>query len=130
MVTIIMNAFPKVLQVSFINSCCFEKGKYAEAEPLCQRALAINEQQLGADHPDTASSLHGLADLYLEQGKYEQAEVFYQRTLVIREQRLGPTHPDTQSTRKAYATFLRLVGRDTEATMLDISHRPSAEGGH
>ena len=29
------------------------QGKYAEAEPLYQRALAICEQQLGASHPTT-----------------------------------------------------------------------------
>jgi hypothetical protein len=30
-----------------------DQGKYAEAEPLYQRALAICEQQLGASHPTT-----------------------------------------------------------------------------
>ena len=30
-----------------------DQGKYAEAEPLYQRALAICEQQLGASHPST-----------------------------------------------------------------------------
>ena len=30
------------------------QGKYREAEPLYERALAINEQQLGAMHPNTA----------------------------------------------------------------------------
>ena len=38
-------------------------GQYAEAEPLYQRALAIWEQQLGTDHPDTATSLNNLAAL-------------------------------------------------------------------
>ncbi|MGA1134534.1 MAG: tetratricopeptide repeat protein, partial [Prochlorotrichaceae cyanobacterium] len=32
-------------------------GRYSEAEPLYQRSLSIREQQLGADHPDTATSL-------------------------------------------------------------------------
>ncbi len=29
------------------------QGKYAEAEPLCQRALAICERVLGPAHPNT-----------------------------------------------------------------------------
>jgi tetratricopeptide (TPR) repeat protein len=29
------------------------QGKYAEAEPLYQRALAISEKALGPDHPHT-----------------------------------------------------------------------------
>jgi tetratricopeptide (TPR) repeat protein len=32
------------------------QGKYAEAEPLLQRALAIWEQKLGKDHPDVAET--------------------------------------------------------------------------
>jgi hypothetical protein len=48
---------------------------------------------------------------------------------VIREQRLGLTHPDIQETRKAYAAFLHIVGRDAEATVLEMSHEPSAEEG-
>src|SRR5207248_6642169 len=31
------------------------QGKYDEAEPLYQRALAIREKVLGPDHPDTAT---------------------------------------------------------------------------
>ncbi len=58
--------------------------------------------------------------LLLQQGKYKEAEAFYQRALAIREQRLGPTYPDTQLTRKVYAAFLRVVGRDAEATMLEV----------
>jgi hypothetical protein len=36
-------------------------GKYADAEGLLQRALAIREKALGANHPDVAASLDNLA---------------------------------------------------------------------
>ena len=39
-------------------------GRYAEAEPLYERALAIREKALGPDHPDVATSLNNLAVLY------------------------------------------------------------------
>ena len=55
-------------------------------QPLFQRALHIREQQLGPEHPDVASSLNNLANLYCEQGKYAEAEPLYQRALHIREQ--------------------------------------------
>jgi tetratricopeptide (TPR) repeat protein len=103
------------------------QGRCEDAESLYQRALSIFEQQLGAEHPSTAYPLHNLALLYQHQGKYEQVEAFYQRALAIREKHLGPTHPETQNTRKNYASFLRLVGRDAEATALETSHEPSAE---
>ena len=35
-----------------------------EAEPLYQRALAIKEKALGPNHPDVATSLNNLAELY------------------------------------------------------------------
>jgi hypothetical protein len=34
---------------------------YAQARPLYERALAIREKVLGAEHPDTANSLNNLA---------------------------------------------------------------------
>src|SRR5207253_4044179 len=71
-------------------------AQYPEAEPLYQRALAIRERVLGAEHPNTAMSLNGLANLYANQGKNEQAEPFYRRALAIYEHVLGAEHSDTK----------------------------------
>ncbi len=54
-------------------------GRYAEAEPLLQRSLAILEKALGPEHPDVANSLHNLAELYRAQGRYAEAEPLLQR---------------------------------------------------
>ncbi len=67
--------------------------RYAEAEPLHKRALAIREKALGPEHPDFAESLNNLAELYHDQGRYADAEPLYQRALAIREKALGPEHP-------------------------------------
>jgi hypothetical protein len=40
------------------------------AEPLYKRALAGREKALGAEHPDTLSSVNNLAELYRSQGLY------------------------------------------------------------
>ena len=50
------------------------QGRYAEAEPLYRRSLAIEEKALGPDHPDLAISLHNIAGLYRAQGRYAEAE--------------------------------------------------------
>ena len=66
------------------------QGRYAEAEPLYERALAIWEKALGPEHPDVATSLNNLAELYRDQGRYAEAEPLYERALAIREKALGP----------------------------------------
>ena len=68
-----------------------EQGRYAEAEPLYKRALAIREKALGPDHPDVATSLNNLALLYDDQGRYADAEPLFKRALAISEKRSVPT---------------------------------------
>ena len=45
-----------------------DQGLYGRAEPLLQRALAIQEAALGNNHPVVAESLDNLADLYWTRG--------------------------------------------------------------
>ena len=73
----------------------FEAGKYAEATAIVARTHAWTEDNLGPEHPDTATSLNNLALLNHNQGLYAKAEPIYQRALDIREKVLGPEHPDT-----------------------------------
>jgi tetratricopeptide (TPR) repeat protein len=59
------------------------QGRYSEAEPLYQRALAIAEHRLGPDHPYVAAILNNLVGLYEAQGRHSEAEPLYQRILAI-----------------------------------------------
>src|SRR5256712_11563527 len=68
-------------------------GKFSEAVPLVQRALAIQEKILGPEHPDVAASLDNLAGLYRDQGKYAEAELLYRRAAAGREEGLGAEEP-------------------------------------
>ena len=72
----------------------YQQGRYADAEPLLKRSLAIYEKALGPDHPDVATSLNNLAVLYSNQGRYADAEPFHKRALAIYEKALGSDHPD------------------------------------
>jgi tetratricopeptide (TPR) repeat protein len=60
------------------------------------------ERQLGADHPDVATSLNNLASLYDSQGKYSEAEPLYLRAIQILEKVLGSEHPNTVTVRQNY----------------------------
>ena len=95
------------------------QGKYAQAEPLYLRALAIWEKALGPEHPDVAQSLNNLAALYDNQGKYAQAEPLYRRALVVLTRAVGPEHPDVATTLENYARMLRVMNRHDEAEMME-----------
>ncbi|MEP6519916.1 tetratricopeptide repeat protein [Microcoleus vaginatus] len=100
-------------------------GRYAEAEPFYVRSLSIREQQLGADHPDTASSLNNLALLYRAMGRYPEAEPFYLRALEIWFNRLGENHPNTQTAWSNFIYCLReaiSAGQDSQ-----LSQHPTTQ---
>jgi tetratricopeptide (TPR) repeat protein len=71
------------------------RAQFAEAKPYFERALAINEQVLGPQHPNTAACLNSLGTLLRAQGDLAGAKPYYERALAMREQMLGPQHPDT-----------------------------------
>ena len=73
----------------------YRQGRYEEAIPLAERALAIREKTLAPEHPDTAAAANNLAVLYKATGAYSKAEPLFQQALAINEKALGPEHPDT-----------------------------------
>ena len=95
------------------------QGWSADAEPLYQRALAIDEKALGSDHPDVATDLNNLAALYQAQGRYAEAAPLHQRALAIWEKALGPEHPNVAQSLENYSALLRETGRDAEAGKLE-----------
>ncbi len=52
------------------------QGRYAEAEPLYRRSLAIVEKALGPDHPDVATILENYADSFRKTGRDTEAEIW------------------------------------------------------
>jgi hypothetical protein len=71
-----------------------EVGKFSEAIPVAQQALASWETAAGPDDAEVATALFRLAELYRELDRSADAEPLYVRSLAIREQVLGPDHPD------------------------------------
>jgi non-specific serine/threonine protein kinase/serine/threonine-protein kinase len=69
-------------------------GKYEAAEPHLERAVAIHQEQLGEEHPDTAASMFRLGVLYHKQRR-EETEPMYKKALKIQHRMLGEEDPDT-----------------------------------
>lgn len=70
------------------------EGRYGEAVPLAERALAAREKLLAPDDIAVADALHLLALLLDDTNDYARAEPLNLRALAIREAALGPEHPD------------------------------------
>ncbi len=59
-------------------------GRYAEAEPLYKRALAIREKALGPEHPSVATSLENYAARLRKTGRSTEAAKLEARAKAIR----------------------------------------------
>src|SRR5262249_35848233 len=87
-----------------------EQRRYAEAEPLYKRAVAINEKALGAEHPSVATDLNNLAELYRNQARYADAELLWKRALTIWDKALGSDHPNFGTTLSNLALLYYVQG--------------------
>ena len=92
--------------------------RFAEAEPLFRRALAIRERSLGVGHPDVAQTLDNLGQLLEDTNRLDEAETIMRRALAIREQSLGPDHPHVAITLNTLAVLLMHSNRQVEAESL------------
>jgi tetratricopeptide (TPR) repeat protein len=72
----------------------YDQGRYAEAEPLFNRAIAVRKGALGADHSDVGQTMYRLARLYQAQKRLTDALSLHRRALDIRTKAQGPEHPD------------------------------------
>jgi tetratricopeptide (TPR) repeat protein len=89
-------------------------GRYIEAETLFRRTLAVSEERLGLEHPDTLGIMHWLGTVYRAQGRYDEAEIQYKHVLALRKKR-GSNHPDTVHTMHSLALVYDSQGRHSEA---------------
>jgi len=100
------------------------QGKFSEAEPHFLRALEIDEQVYGPDHPNVAAHLNNLAGNYLALGKLAEAEPLLKRAWMIWESKLGPDNELVQFARKRYIDLLNEMGRTEEADRLGAGLQP------
>lgn len=94
------------------------EGRYQQAIPLAQQALAIHERVPSSESPDTANALNSLAVLYQGTGAFAKAEPLFKRALAIYEKKLGPDHRNTASTLNNLADFYRVTGAYAKAEPL------------
>ena len=91
---------------------------YVETRPLYERALAIWEKVLGAEHSGTASSLGNLALLFRDLGRPDKAEPLFLRAIAVGDKALGAEHPLTRRYQSHYARLMMMTDRPAEALQL------------
>jgi tetratricopeptide (TPR) repeat protein len=94
------------------------KARYAEAEPLYRRALAIDEANYGPHHPIVAIDLNNLAGLLNATNRLREAEPLYWRALEITEASYEPNHPKIATGLNNLAGVLYSTNRFSEAELL------------
>ena len=69
------------------------QGRYADAEPLYQRSLAIWEKALGSEHADVTTVMRNYAVLLREMGRDSEADRLDARAESILAKRTGESSP-------------------------------------
>jgi tetratricopeptide (TPR) repeat protein len=99
-----------------------DTNRLTEAEPLMQRALAIDEASYGPDHPNVARDLNNLALLLRATNRLDDAEPLMQRHLVILfkfTRSTGHVHPLLKQACANYRALLQAMDLSDE----DVSQR-------
>jgi hypothetical protein len=89
--------------------------RFSEAEQSTRRALALDEQLLGRNHPRRAEDLADLASLESSQGFQAEAEPMYREALAIFTAWDGPGHPDAIMVKSLLARSLTSERKYAEA---------------
>jgi tetratricopeptide (TPR) repeat protein len=94
------------------------QGRYADALPLHQRALKIEADALGPDHPNVATDNNDIGWALSGLGRAAEALPYHERALRIREAALGPDHSDVAADLNYVGQALLALGRAAEALPL------------
>ena len=81
--------------------------------PELKEFLLLQEQALGSQSPEVATTVSKLADMYLDKGLLDDAEALYRRALTIREKAI-PFRREVEESRRSLNKVLALKSGDVE----------------
>ncbi|UXI66170.1 tetratricopeptide repeat protein [Tahibacter amnicola] len=103
----------EVLAARYMNLGLWEAGQH-----LQERAVALHERTLGAEHPLTLASKDALGEILRMRGKLDESERVLRPTLEQRQRVLGPDHLDTLESMDSLGRLLQQQGKQSEAEPL------------
>ncbi|HEY6333694.1 MAG TPA: TonB family protein [Blastocatellia bacterium] len=89
----------------------YNRGEYAEALPIAERALEMRRKLAGKDDPLLAAALFNVASLEYALGQYPKAVPLYEECLKVYEKSLGPDDPKLCSALEQLAWASYATGR-------------------
>jgi hypothetical protein len=72
--------------------------------------METSKKKLGADHPDTLTSMANLASTYRNQGRWDAAEELFVQVMEMSKKKLGADHPSTLTTMNNLAFTWKGIG--------------------
>ena len=69
----------------------YQQGKYSDAIKVAKEALEVAKRTFGPDHPDVATVLENVSELYKKIGKEDEAERLEERVKIIRSSQSSDT---------------------------------------
>ncbi|KAL7906195.1 hypothetical protein GGI35DRAFT_117899 [Trichoderma velutinum] len=100
--------------------CLLSDGRYREAETSFKQVMESRKAKLGADHPDTLTSMTNLALTLSNQGRWKEAETLDVQVTETRKVKLGPDHSSTLTSINNLASTLLYQGQWEKAEKLYI----------
>jgi tetratricopeptide (TPR) repeat protein len=92
-----------------------DRGQLTEGEPLLAGALDGRRRVLGAEHPETLTSLHNLAWLRDKQKRHDESVATYLQVIELRRRVLGADHPHTLLSMENLAIVYQALGQYAKA---------------
>ncbi|MBI3064362.1 MAG: tetratricopeptide repeat protein, partial [Deltaproteobacteria bacterium] len=113
----IQEKIPRVASDGFVQTgeLYVAQGRYAQAEQLVKRAVALREKVHGSGHPVVVTTMNYLSFIYRAQAKHNEAEVIARQALTTSEKVLGPDHPSVAQSLSALAAVYEAQGKYTDA---------------
>eukprot|EP00741_Cyanophora_paradoxa_P003353 tig00000692_g3259.t1 len=94
---------------------CVERGEFAQAVDLLERALEVDQAALGQEHDSLAAASLDLARLYAAQGRRERSLFMFQRAMEIAQKHRGPHSPLLAEALAGLGEALRAGGDEAAA---------------
>lgn len=88
----------KAKLLSSLGGVLLADKSHEKALEFYRKALKIQEETLGLDHPEVARLLNAIGVVFKAQGKYTNALEIYHKSLTIYDKSLGPEHPTVANT--------------------------------